>query len=589
MSDEETTEIPPTTTPADKLGATIAKHAHAARIAGSEAETARKYAATEAFAQVVHDELKPALRAIMEPVVAAMPDDHPLKLLVGLAGSPGNVVLDALLDLILFPLAFYGALKQVPQILAENIINDVNAKHPNVPLSPAIVADLIQTSYQPPENLWHQTFDTTTEAAYSGIDAARLNAMTYLSGNAPSPQDLFELYRRGALPLTADLEGQLSVVLGLLQGQTKNNWVDMLAELVHVWPSPTDFVNAAVRQQLPYQTAKGWASATGMDLTVNTTTPPLPQPLGAILGLDNKNSFFEVLFDSAGRPPGPEEAARMAWRGIIPWGEKAPAGYTAPAGGTLSEKAGKPLTGPTGISFAQAIAESDEKNKWTEWLSAVSEYVPPPRMVGGLLEKGGITEAQARTFWAMGGVPTTLVDAYVYESTQEATVKEKDLAKGETLTAYYDFIIDKPTAEHLLHLLGYSGQVAAYMLDVSDYRRELKALNAEVNRIGGYYMHRHITEIETESALTTFGVPPDQIQGLLAIWSVDRIVPNRLPTTSQISKAVEYGTLSQGEALAKLEVLGYTSYDAAIVLSAEAETQIKPLPPQTTTPPVPVV
>jgi hypothetical protein len=84
-------------------------------------------------------------------------------------------------------------------------------------------------------------------------------------------------------------------------------------------------------------------------------------------------------------------------------------------------------------------------------------------------------------------------------------------------------------------------------------------------------------------------VPPDQIQGLLAIWSVDRIVPNRLPTTSQISKAVEYGTLSQGEALAKLEVLGYTSYDAAIVLSAEAETQIKPLPPQTTTPPVPVV
>ena len=30
--------------------------------------------------------------------------------------------------------------------------------------------------------------------------------------------------------LTADMEGQLSVQLGLLQGQTKNNWVNMLAE-----------------------------------------------------------------------------------------------------------------------------------------------------------------------------------------------------------------------------------------------------------------------------------------------------------------------------------------------------------------------
>jgi hypothetical protein len=79
-------------------------------------------------------------------------------------------------------------------------------------------------------------------------------------------------------------------------------------------------------------------------------------------------------------------------------------------------------------------------------------------------------------------------------------------------------------------------------------------------------------------------VPTDQIQGLLSIWSVDRIAPVRIPTVGQISKAVQYGTLSQGEALAKLETLGYTPYDAAIVLSAEAETQIKPLPAQSGNP-----
>jgi hypothetical protein len=588
MSEEKATEAPPAMTQADKLAATIAKHAHAARVAGGEAETARRYVATEAFATVVHEELKPALKAIMEPVIAAMPDDHPLKLLVGLAGSPGNVVLDALLDIILFPLAFYGALRQVPQILAENIINDVNAKHPNIPLSPALVANLIQTSYQPPENLWHDQFDTGQEAAYSGINAARLDAMTYLSGNAPSPQDLFELYRRGALPYTGTETGQLSVIEGLLQGDTKNTWVDMLAKLSHVWPSPADFVNAAERGQLPYQTAKAWASAVGLDLTVDTSNPPAPQPYGEVQGIDNPRSFFEALFDIAGRPPGPEEASRMAWRGIIPWGETAPAGYTAPAEGTLSEKAGHPATGPTGISFAQSIAESDVKTKWTPWLAALSEYVPPPRMVGGLLEKGGITEDQARTFWAAGGVPTTLVDAYVYEATQEATIKEKDLAKGETLSAYYDLIINRTDAEEMLGLLGYKGKVAAYMLDVSDFRRELKALNAEVNRVGGYYMHHKVSEVEAQSMLETLGVPTDQIAGLLSVWSVDRIAPIRLPSTDQISKAVKYGTLTQDDALRKLEVLGYTAEDAAIILSAEAEIKITPLPAQSGNPP-PVV
>ena len=209
-------------------------------------------------------------------------------------------------------------------------------------------------------------------------------------------------------------------------------------------------------------------------------------------------------------------------------------------------------------------------------------------MVGGLLEKGGITEAQARRFWEMGGVPSTLVDAYVYEATQEATIKEKDLAKGEILSAYFDRIIDQTTATELLHLLGYSGQVATYMLEVSDFRRELKAINAEVNRIGGYYMHHKVSEVEAQSMLTTLGVPGDQITELLSVWSVDRIAPIRVPSTDQISKAVKYGTLSQGEALAKLEVLGYTPYDAAIVLSAEAEIQVTPLPAQSGNPP-PVV
>ena len=141
----------------------------------------------------------------------------------------------------------------------------------------------------------------------------------------------------------------------------------------------------------------------------------------------------------------------------------------------------------------------------------------------------------------------------------------------------------------MLHLLGYSGQVATYMLDVSDFRRELKAVNAEVNRIGGYYMHHKVSEVEAQSMLgRRSGCLETRSAELLSIWSVDRIAPIRVPSTDQIAKAVKYGSLSVDEALSKLEILGYTPYDAAIVLSAESEQQIKPLPAQVGNPP-PVV
>ena len=100
-----------------------------------------------------------------------MPDDHPLKELFALTGSPANAVLDALLSVIIFPLAYFGAVKQVPAILSEELVNTLNSRYPNIPLSPAIVANLTQTSYKPPENLWYQTYDPEQEASYSGTNA----------------------------------------------------------------------------------------------------------------------------------------------------------------------------------------------------------------------------------------------------------------------------------------------------------------------------------------------------------------------------------------------------------------------------------
>ena len=541
MTDEETPAHPAVTV-ADKVGQKVAHHVARAAAAGAQIETERRAAALAAAAESLRNDLKPALHELFGTMVAALSDDDPLRQFFELFMSPESVINDAAINIMGFLGMSLAAISEAGAVFFQPLLNQLWAGRPRRPLSPADLAIGAVRGIVPggPGITSYPSF-LNDLANQSGVSNQDMQFLADITGMPPSPQDLFEMYRRGIITMD-------DIATGLKEGDTRDEWITQFQKLAFTWLTPIDFVRAAVQDQMDSADAETWAGKTGLDITT---------------ALPGGKNMFSLAFDIAGRPPGPEEAGRMANRGIIPWTG----------------------TGAGATTFQQSIAESDVKTKWTAALQALQAYVPPPRMVGSLLEKGGITEAQAQQYWEMGGVPAGLAAAYVYESTHQATVLEKNLAKGDILNAYYDLIVNNATATELLSLLGYVGTVAATMLAVTDFRRELKALNAEVNRIGSYYMHFKINETEAQSDLTTLGVPADQIAGLLQIWSVDRIIPNRLPTTDQISKAVKYGTLTADEALAKLELLGYTAYDAAIVLSAEGELQVTPLPTQTGSPP----
>lgn len=475
---------------------------------------------------------------------------------------------DAQIGGILSSFFVYGVMFQVAGTLMapflQQAANDIWKKFPTRPVSPADLATGAVRGIVPGgQAITSYPADINTIAAESGLDAQAMQFLADITGNPPSPQDLLEMFRRGIITMP-------EVATGLREGDTRDEWIAQFQKLAYTWLTPIDFVRAAVQEQMDYSTAETWAAKTGLDTTTDVFSG---------------GGMFDLAFAIAGRPPGPEEAGRMANRGIIPWTG----------------------TGHDAVSFQSVIAESDLKTKYTAALQALQAYVPPPRMVGGLLSKGGITAAQAQSYWEMSGVPTDLAKAYVFEASQEATQLEKLTGKGDVLNAYFDGVIDRATAKELLVLLGYGGHyvpsatftivgqtppavtdnliVADVMLDIVDFRRELKALNAEVNRIGTYYRNYKIDATEAQSNLTTLGVPAEQISGLMEIWAVDRVIPNRLPNAGQIAKAVKYQTLTQAQALAKLEILGYTAEDAAIVLSADGEFQVTPLPAQTGNPP----
>lgn len=381
-----------------------------------------------------------------------------------------------------------------------------------------------------------------TEAAKLGIDPKDLDLQASIVGTPPSPQDLFELLRRGIIQPD-------DVKTGMREGDTRDDWIDRFAQLSHTWLSPLDFVRAAVQQQMPYADARSWAEKTGLDVSA-----ALPINVGSTGATPD---MFGLAYSTAGRPPGPQELARMTLRGII----------------------NKEGTGADALTFQQGIAESDIKTKWTDVLYQLAQYVPPPEAIGTLLTRGAIDNDTAVTLWEQDGVPEYLAKGYAFVAEQQHFEQEKLDAKGEILTGYYDHIFTADDAKEMLAALGYVGDVADHLLAIVDFRREIQAVNLIVRKIGTLYQGFKISAVNAKTALTNVGIPDDQASTLLGIWEQLRIAPVKLPTVSEIGAAVKYETLTQAQALDELAALGYQGRDAQIVLSAHAEAQVGPLSP----------
>lgn len=475
---------------------------------------------------------------------------EPLRPIVADAVGP-----QAQFSAIVTQLFLYGIVSQLlgtsVQPYLQGVSNDLWTKAVasgiSVPVSPAVIATAAARGLNFGDDPTVKMPDWAyTEAAKSGTSKEDIDLQASIVGTPPSPQELFELLRRGIIK-----EPRLKQ--GMAEGDTRDDWIDELSQLAHGWLTPLDFVRAAVQSQMSYGDAQEWAKKTGLD-----TETALPISAGQVGGSDD---MFGLAWAIAGRPPGPVELANMALRKIIPRDGKG-AGET---------------------TFEQGIAESDVKTKWTEALWKLAQYVPPPNEIGTLLERGGINHDQAVTLWEERGVPTELAHAYSYITEQQHVTQDKLLAKGTVLTAYFDRLLTHPEAMDLLGSLGFRGHVAETMLSVQDFRREMTALNAVVRRVTTLYSQRKLSAVHAKDALLKAGLDAGEADAIMAHWDALREQPIHLPTAREIGLAMQYGTIDQQTALAELAELGYQPRDAAIVLSAHSKAKITPLPPAGTT------
>jgi hypothetical protein len=361
-----------------------------------------------------------------------------------------------------------------------------------------------------------------TEAGFTGVDPVRLDLLAKIAADAPSPTDLVIALRRKLIQEDSDDPDVPSFAGGIREGRLADKWIPMLKELGTQWPSPVDALQAELEGQLTHDEAQALYVKLGGDL-----------------------QFYQWLFNSRGTAPTPDQALELYRRGIIPLDG----------------------TGPESVSVHQAFLEGPQRNKWFEPFTHLFNYVIPPRSVVAMVHQGVLTDEQAAAELAKSGAVGEQAAALIAEGHHRAAATSKNLTVTTILSLYESRLISDQDAHGLLVALGYSDDNATFEVELADLRRVIAALNAAVSRVHNLYVAHKITRDTAVSTLGALKVPADQITEVVRIWDLEVGVNVRQLTPAQIEDAWKANLIDTETAMSELVTLGYTPYDAWILLS----------------------
>lgn len=378
-------------------------------------------------------------------------------------------------------------------------------------------------------------------AAQQGVSPQTLATMIHLSGDAPGPQQLAEALRRGLIPGSGHGPASVSFEQGIAEGRLADKWAPVIKGLAQIWPTPVDALDAAVKGQVSAAEGRALYERLGGDL-----------------------EFYPWLLETIGDSPTPLEAAAMAARGII----------------------GEHGTGPAVLSYEQAVKESRYRNKWAGAYRQLSEHIPPPSTIVTMLAHRALPEADAHRLLLENDMPAELAAAYVAEAEYEAISDYRGLTESAVLDMYVAHVVTRDQAVAILGVLHVSTQAAGLLLDYADMRYAIDSINKSVQRIAALFTGRKIAASTATDALARLGVSPAAIDAIIGDWEIQAAANVKTLTETQIIDAWYYKVIEQDEAINDLGAVGYTPYDAWVLLSNKAKGKLPNPPPRIAAPPV---
>lgn len=378
-------------------------------------------------------------------------------------------------------------------------------------------------------------------AAQSGVSPGTFATLVALSGDSPGPQQLAEALRRGLVPRSGTGPGSTSFEQGIAEGRLAGKWAPVIEGLALDWPTPVAALNAQLKGAFTGDEGRALYAKLGGDL-----------------------QYYDWLLFSEGSAPTPDQAALMARRGIIP----------------------RDGTGPDAVSYEQAFLEGPWRDKWSPAFWEVSQYIPTAREVITLLKDGAVDKTTAAAWMKRTGADDATVAAFIAEADTALLSDYKGLTTNAVLNMYYNRLISEADATAILESLHVSPQAVPLMLAFADLQKAIAQQGSAVNRVGSLYAARKITAQTAKQSLITLQVPAAAVDEILATWQLENSINVKLLTESQITGAWKEGIMTEDEALTELGNIGYTPYDAWVLLSLKAKQALPdkpspgPAPPQ---------
>lgn len=421
----------------------------------------------------------------------------------------------------------WSVFAQVAQVIMgpsmQALAQTLNEFDPNVPLSPSLLADSVARGKI---DLGYGQ----SHAVKSGIAQEPFDHMIAAVRHAPDASFLLEAVRRGLIPADGQGVGAVSLEQGLIDGAMSPEWIALLKHFVTQPPTAQEALNAYLEGQIDRGTLETRYAQAGGDPT-----------------------WLQHAIDANGLAPSPVELGTMANRGIIPWEGD----------------------GPGVVSFHQGFLEGPWRNKWAEPMRKLAEYRPPPRTITALIHEGVITDARALVLFRQAGLSQELAADYVAAAHVSKTAVDHELTKSEIIRLYKDKLITAAQAHAALLKLHYSEVAAKYLLELADVHKVVATNATAVTRVRTLYTGHKITQQAAHDALVHLGVPAPHIAELLTEWNLLAALSVKALTEAQIVNASGFGIMTESEAMTELQHLGYTAYDAWVLLSIHNK---KPLP-----------
>jgi hypothetical protein len=400
--------------------------------------------------------------------------------------------------------------------------------HPNTPIDAGQAAGMVARGLQ-------TTADVDSDVSASGVNSERFQRLVNAARNSPGLSDVVAAYHRGLVsqgdgdPTTPSLTGAFA------DAGIRPEWWPILEAASTQLPSWQAALNADLQGQLTREQAKDWFVKAGGD-----------------------PDAYQWLYDSNGQAPTPSQALELLNRGIIP----------------------QSGTGPESTSYEQAFLEGPWRNKWLQPFLALREYLPPPRTVTAMYREGSLSKAEATDLLIKQGLSADLAAKYLISGDSQAAQTSKDLTQSAVIGLYEARVIAQADAQQLLEALGYDETNAAFLIQLADLRRTISAVNTAVSRVHSLYTGHKIDKATASQVLLELQVPADQVADILSVWTLEASVNVKTLTPAQIADAWSNNIIDQHEAIAELQAVGYTPYDAWVLLSIKNKQALPDKPPQ---------